>query len=97
MRKMLYWAGGIVGAISLGAFLLERLFRLPRRLPAVPWETGPPVEEDAAWLGIAAGTLSVTSAVGLIDTGQGFGDSFAVRSRPSERTPCTCSMRLAPP
>ena len=38
MRKMLHWAGGIVGAISLGAFLLERAFRLPRRLPAVPWE-----------------------------------------------------------
>ena len=38
MRKMLYWAGGIVGAISLGAFLLERAFRLPRRLPAVPWD-----------------------------------------------------------
>ena len=38
MRKMLYWGGAIVGGISLGAFLLERAFRLPRRLAAVPWE-----------------------------------------------------------
>ena len=38
MRKMLYWGGAIVGSISLGAFLLERAFRLPRRLASVPWE-----------------------------------------------------------
>jgi hypothetical protein len=38
MRKMLYWGGAIVGGISLGAFLLKRAFRPPRRLAGVPWE-----------------------------------------------------------
>src|SRR5499433_2227286 len=38
MRKILYWGGAIAGTISLGAFLLERTFRLPRRLAPVPWE-----------------------------------------------------------
>src|SRR5262245_55876348 len=38
MRKMLYWGGAIAGAISVGAFLFERSFRLPRRLAPVPWE-----------------------------------------------------------
>jgi hypothetical protein len=38
MRKMLYWGGAIVGGISLGAFLLKRALRPPRRLASVPWE-----------------------------------------------------------
>src|SRR5215469_11019120 len=37
MRKALYW-GGVVGAISLGAVLFERTFRLPRRRAPVPLE-----------------------------------------------------------
>ena len=37
MRKMLYWAASIAG-LGLGAFLLEREFRYPRRLPPVPRE-----------------------------------------------------------
>jgi len=38
MRKMLYWGGAIAGTISLGAYLFERAFRLPRRLAPVPRE-----------------------------------------------------------
>src|SRR5262244_3326048 len=38
MRKMLYWGGALIGTLSLGAFLFERCFRLPRRLAPVPWE-----------------------------------------------------------
>jgi hypothetical protein len=38
MSKRLYRAGAIVGSLSLGAVLLERAFRLPRRLAPVPWE-----------------------------------------------------------
>ena len=39
MRKALYYGGAaIAGTVSLGAFLLERAFRLPRRLAPVPKE-----------------------------------------------------------
>jgi len=38
MRKMLYLGGALIGTLSLGAFLFERRFRLPRRLAPVPWE-----------------------------------------------------------
>ena len=38
MRKLLAWGSALVGTVSLGAFLLERTFRLPRRLAPVPWE-----------------------------------------------------------
>ena len=38
MRRVLYWGGALVGTLSLGAYLLERAFRLPRRLAPVPWE-----------------------------------------------------------
>jgi hypothetical protein len=38
MSKRLYRTGAIVGSLSLGAVLLERAFRLPRRLAPVPWE-----------------------------------------------------------
>ena len=38
MRKMLYWTASIAGLGLLGALLLEREFRYPRRLPPVPRE-----------------------------------------------------------
>src|SRR5215468_5999092 len=38
MRKMFYLGGALIGTLSLGAFLFERRFRLPRRLAPVTWE-----------------------------------------------------------
>ena len=37
MLTMLYWGGGIVAGILLGAFLVKRALRPPRRLASVPW------------------------------------------------------------
>src|SRR5215468_469611 len=36
MRKMLFGAAALAGTGLLGAILLERVFRFPRRRPAVP-------------------------------------------------------------
>jgi len=38
MRKVLYWGASVVGSALLGGFLLERTFRLPRRIAPVPRE-----------------------------------------------------------
>jgi len=37
-RKMVFWGVPLAAIILLGAFLLQRTFRLPRRLPPVPQE-----------------------------------------------------------